>query len=720
MMYSKQFRWLPSLIMTVAILSLLTGCAAFSPFAISDNLHENTSSEMSPDSSNSLTGDQLRAETVLELTPLWMASADSAYASGDSISAEASTMQSILALQKIVLDMPETFRSVLIDSLSIWMQSYESRFGPIEDEIIATDEGLAGLLLEHQLSDNTLELVEADSFVVVIDTSIIDVDRLPEIPDVTNKKVERMIEYFTKNTRGRKAMTIWLSRAGEMIPRMQPILRQHGMPDDLVYLSMIESGFRTDARSWARAVGPWQFVSRTGKAFDLENDWWYDERRDPELATAAAAKYLRQLYEHLDDWYLAFASYNYGEGRVKRHCRRGNTRDYWKLTKLPRETRNYIPTYLAARRIAKDPESYGFDPIKFVKIDNRDAVEVNEPIELGALAEALEVELSTLQKMNPALIRWCTPPTRKSTMVNIPKGYADKFEERMASIPSEKKTSWTRHRVRSGESLSAIASNYNSSLQAIMDVPANKLRNPNRIKEGQYLLIPVAPGGLKGNYANLYAMSDPELPDGTSKRTHVVRRGQTLSQIAERYHVGLSKLLRWNRLSKRSMIYPGQKLVLYQRNSGTQSQVYSQKNRTSASPNGGATTSGTKPAADIVYDNTIKSGNEYIYTVQRGDSPWTISKMFAVSSTQLLSYNNLSSRSMIHPGDTLRIPASAVTLSSLVYPVQTGDTLWEIATKFNVSIGELKSWNNIRNVNKLTPGDQLVVYLKGSDNETNQ
>ncbi|MCB2199587.1 LysM peptidoglycan-binding domain-containing protein [bacterium] len=636
----------------------------------------------------------MRAEDALEAAPRYMREGEDALAQGDSSAADAAMMQAIMTLQGVILDVPADAQPSMLDTLTQWTQSYEDRFDTTIEDLIATDEGLSALIADQSdtLSpDSLLEELSVDSFEVVLDTTIVEVDALPGIPDTVNAKVERMLTYFTENPRGRKAMTIWLERAGAMIPRMTPILRQHGVPEDLVYLSMIESGFRNDARSWARAVGPWQFIYSTGKTFDLEADWWYDERRDPELATHAASRFLRQLYEHLGDWYLALSAYNCGEGRVRREIRRSGGRDFWNMRRLPSQTRNYVPTFLAARKIASDPEAYGFAPIDFKAHTPRDTVYVDEPIELNAIAEALEIEAKVLRDLNPALLRWCTPPNRTKAMLFVPDGFSARFDDAIASIPAEKKTSWVRHRVRSGETLSVIASKYGSSMRAIMDVPANDIKNPNRITVGDYLLIPVAPGGKYGDYAALYAMNDPELPDGMQRRIHRVRSGETLSQIAERYHLGLSKLLRWNNLHKRSVIYPGQKLVLYQ-------------------PADLRRPGSTKSSKSAVAPSPISYEGKY--RVRRGDSAWSIAQAHGVSTADLLTANKLTSRSTLHPGDMLQVPLRSTPEGAIVYQVQRGDTLWEIATRFDVSVTDLKTWNNIRDARALRAGDKLIVRIQ--------
>ncbi|HHE46921.1 MAG TPA: hypothetical protein ENL08_04375, partial [Bacteroidetes bacterium] len=277
-----------------------------------------------------------------------------------------------------------------------------------------------------------IETVDSTDFEVEEPELILRRDRLPPVPMVINRRVERAITYF--QTKGRKVMQKWLDRSAEMIPVILPILQEEGLPDDLIYLSMIESGFNIRAYSYAHAAGPWQFISATGRKFGLDIDWWYDERRDPALSTRAAAAYLRTLYAMFNDWYLAMAAYNCGEGKVRRHVRYYGD-DYWSLRRLPRQTRNYIPTYIAATIIAKSPELYGFYKPEPIPPAGFERVVIRECVDLGALAGAAGTDVATLRKLNPAIVRWCTPPNRDSIRVNLPVGsIADGFWDRYKQI----------------------------------------------------------------------------------------------------------------------------------------------------------------------------------------------------------------------------------------------------------------------------------------------
>ncbi|HEX04742.1 MAG TPA: LysM peptidoglycan-binding domain-containing protein, partial [Bacteroidetes bacterium] len=609
----------------ISVLVLSAGCSSLGLWSRSDGSVNDDA--LAADSLQQMIYDEITAEEVLEVTPSWMREADLSLSRGDSTAAEQQMMHSILALQDIFLRVPENARPELLDSLTTWSSLYEARFGTINGELVATSEGLSSLITSADIlanPDSLIQELSLDTFAVVLDTTIFDENRLPDIPDTVHRKIDNVITYFTEKQRGRQAMEVWLSRAGEMIPRMLPILREHGIPEDMVYLAMIESGFRTDANSYASAVGPWQFISSTGKIFDLEINWWYDERRDPELATRAACRYLRQLYEHFGDWYLAMAAYNCGEGRVNREIRRSNTRDFWELNRLPRQTRNYIPTYLAARMIASDPEKYGFKSPVMQPIAERDTVYVSQAVDMDALADALDLNRSTFKQMNPAIRRWCTPPDNPDTPIYLPPGYKADFDEALATVPPSKKTSWARHTVRSGEALSTIARRYGTSMRAIMDVAENRLRNPNKIRAGQVLMIPVGPSNPNGDS---FAGS---ASNGEGDATiYVVRRGDTLSHIAERHGVGLSRLLSWNGLSRYSTIRPGQRLSIY----------------------GGRSSTSTSRVTAVA--DSRDSNGRLVYKVRSGDTVTEIADRHNTTLDNVLTWNGLTRRSLIHPGQTL-------------------------------------------------------------------
>lgn len=461
------------------------------------------------------------------------------------------------------------------------------------------------------------------------------VDTSGTMPLTLNRKVRLAIKYF--QTRGRKVFTKWLERSGRYEKMIKDVLRKKNMPEELAYLAMIESGFNPRSRSYARAVGMWQFISATGRYYGLRHNWWFDERRDIIKSTEAATDHLADLYQRFGDWYLALAGYNCNPKRVEYNMRRYRTRNYWKLRRLPRQTRNYVPTFLAATIIANNPDKFGFHVQKHPAIEV-DTVTISESIDLNVIARAVDTSYAFIKEINPAVLRWVTPPGIKDFTLYLPKGKRAVFLERYKSIPDSQKRSWVRHRIRSGETLSTIARKYHTSMSVLKSV--NKLRG-SLIRAGKYLLIPVPQ-----NKAHFYA--EKEKSHKRSKRrkvkrynpapvkensaeykkvTYIVKKGDTLGEIAERYGTRASKIRRWNGLYYGQHIYPKQKLTLY---------VHKQ------------------PFARQKSEKPAEDPNATYYTVRPGDTLWDIAHKYGTSIKKLKTLNNKSS-SRIKPGERLKV-----------------------------------------------------------------
>ena len=377
-------------------------------------------------------------------------------------------------------------------------------------------------------------------------------DRDGHIPLVRNKKVDQFINYF--QTKGRRQFEIWLDRLDVYGPMISQILEECNVPPEIIYLAMIESGLNPKAYSKAAANGMWQFVYATGKRYGLERTWYIDERRDPEKATRAACAYLTDLYGEFDNWYLALAAYNVGEGRIRRATRLHQTLDFWQLHSLPRETRNYMPYFLAATILAKDPEKYGFyKKEKKEKALSYDVVSIEKSADLTVLARSAETSFKTLQALNPELRQSATP--KDSYELKIPEGSKTTFLKNYNALPENERFApqSITHKVRNGESLWTIAKKYRVSQHDIAAV--NKIRNRSMIRIGQKLTIPV-PG------VNLASMSNSAMP-GYNKLTYKVRKGDTLGHIAEDYGTKASTIRKWNSLKYGQHIFPGQKLILW-------------------------------------------------------------------------------------------------------------------------------------------------------------
>lgn len=317
----------------------------------------------------------------------------------------------------------------------------------------------------------------------------------PSVPVVINRSVESFIRYF--QTRGRKHFVRWLSRSPAYMSMLQGILRDNGIPTDISYIAFIESGLNPKAKSRAKAVGMWQFIKGTGKKFGLRIDWWIDERMDPEKATLAAAKYFKNLYGEFDSWYLAAAGYNAGEGRVRSAVRKHGTTDFWQLAThkrpLRRETREYVPKYLAAMLIAKDPQGYGFDEseLDILAANQYEKVNIPDATDLHVIAEAAGTTAEEIVRLNPELLRWYTPPNYPDYMIKIPIGTKEQFVENFAKIPPQERLVYHTHTVKRGDTLSTIAKKYGTDIKAIAKL--NNLKSVKRLKIGETLAIPVPP-----------------------------------------------------------------------------------------------------------------------------------------------------------------------------------------------------------------------------------
>ncbi|MEE8185737.1 MAG: LysM peptidoglycan-binding domain-containing protein [Thermodesulfobacteriota bacterium] len=377
---------------------------------------------------------------------------------------------------------------------------------------------------------------------------------ISDVPIVINDRVEYFIRFF--QTRGKVFFERWLARSTKYLPMVKDILRENGLPEDLAYLALIESGFNTKAYSRAKASGMWQFMKWTGKRYGLRIDWWIDERRDPEKATWAAAAYLKNLYNEFDSWHLAAAGYNGGEGRIRRALKKHKTDDFWVIAKkrkaLKRETRNYIPKYMAAMLIAKEPEEYGFRDIKYYEPLEYDKIKIQKATDLRVIARACECSVQEIKELNPELRRWFTPPNYPGYEVKIPKGKATIFLANISMIPKQELLRFLKHRVKRGEALYTIARKYGTKIEPI--VYLNNIKNARFIREGRLIVIPLRARDRGRKRAERVTVSK----DGT----YLVRTGDTLWDISLRFGVRVKDLLEWNKIDKPDRLFPGQRLYV--------------------------------------------------------------------------------------------------------------------------------------------------------------
>lgn len=385
-----------------------------------------------------------------------------------------------------------------------------------------------------------------------------------DIPLTLNSKVEYFINYFRINCRD--VFARWLSRSERYIPAMKEVLKKEGLPEDLVYLAMIESGFSPRAYSSASAVGPWQFMSGTGRRYALRIDQWIDERRDPVKSTVAAAMYLKELYGMFNkDWYLAAAGYNAGENKILRAIEMYNSRDFWQLSKgsyLKRETKEYVPRLLAAAIIAKDPAKYGFDDVAYLAPIELDSVMIPSQTDLELVARICGVPYQTIRDLNPELRRWCTPPDYPNYELKIPKGKRALFEAEYAKIPADQryteKVLYTRYRAHRRDTLASVARRFDTTPATIAEL--NHLGKKARLK-GRLLTVPVKP--QEERVAEAHTPSDKGREENREfKKYYTVKKGDTLASLARRFNVSAKFLALWNNLKGRLALRPGKRIIV--------------------------------------------------------------------------------------------------------------------------------------------------------------
>lgn len=382
-----------------------------------------------------------------------------------------------------------------------------------------------------------------------------------DIPLALNSKVEYFLTYF--QTRGKQSFSRWLSRSSRYIPMMKEVFKREGMPEDLVYVAMIESGFHLHARSVANAVGPWQFISGTGRRYSLRIDQWADERKDPLKATVAAALYLKELSGMFNgDWYLAAAGYNAGENKILRAISMYNTNDFWELSRgsyLKRETKEYVPKLLAAAIIAKDPARYGFSDVAYLSPIEFDTVKVPTRTDLELVAKLVGTTYETIKELNPALRHWCTPPNYPDYELNLPKGTKLQFEAAYAKVPEDQrfteKVLYTRYRARKRDSLKGIARRYHTTPTVLAEL--NGFSKRSRIA-GKTLVVPVR---QTVDFSHEGRSADSAAKSGYAKY-YTVKKGDTLGSLAKRFNVSSKLLSLWNNLKEKVALKPGRRIII--------------------------------------------------------------------------------------------------------------------------------------------------------------
>ncbi|GAB4259423.1 MAG: lytic transglycosylase domain-containing protein [Deferrisomatales bacterium] len=407
-----------------------------------------------------------------------------------------------------------------------------------------------------------------------------------------------------------------LERGRRYLPMIRRILAEEGLPEELAFLPVVESHFRPDARSPAGALGLWQFIESTARLSGLRVDWWVDERLDPELSTRAAARHLRELFDQFQDWELALAAYNAGPGAVYRALSRKDAQGFWELCDaraLRAETRRYVPKFHAAAVLAAEwagGEGPGEDPWPLY-----DVVEVDAPVDLATVARLAGARVGEVRRLNPALLRGCTPPGEARYPVRVPAGRGEAVAAGLAEIAPAERLTFRRYRVQPGDTLWEVARRYGTRARAIAEL--NGVRSARRIRPGQELVLPVPAEGAEGKLA----FKSPRVQTDTvgDRRVHVVRRGDTLWDIAREHGVTVGDLRAWNGLGRGAVIRPGDRLAV-----------------------------GPVPRKE---DTAV--AQVHVHVVREGDTLWGISRRYGVSVGDLREHNGLEPDAVLRPGDRI-------------------------------------------------------------------
>jgi membrane-bound lytic murein transglycosylase D len=439
---------------------------------------------------------------------------------------------------------------------------------------------------------------------------------------------------------------------------IQEQLKEAGLPLDLVYLPMIESGYSLTAYSKAKAVGPWQFMQGTGLNFGLQVTNYVDERRDPVKSTTAAIAYLKSLYAEFNSWELAVAGYNAGEGRIRRGIKKYNTHDFWELAEhrfLPSETKLYVPKLIAAILIAKNPEKYGFGDIQLEEPLKFEYAQVPRWTSLRAVATALGADFDEINNLNRELTKHITPPDQEQYELKIPPGSQKLLASNLPRVRVTVTTQYKTHTIRKGDTLDKICRNYNLNKTTLLK--ANDLRH-SKMPAGKVLRIPYSE--TKYVLLSEEEMNRSELahPGGNSF-LHKIKPGETVAEIASKYNVTPHLIASWNGLKNIHKIRAGQQLTLYILNA--------------SSPN-----SGLAKQETVAKKEEGKNGTKII------------------------------------TGPRKKVASPKVApLSPTYYQVKGGDSLWKIAKRFNIEAKDIMRWNNLKN-KTIQPGLKLVIKVLAS------
>jgi membrane-bound lytic murein transglycosylase D len=611
-------------------------------------------------------------DTVAEAPGELIENAKAFCAEGNFAAADSSLKEAITAMESVDEESEsEWFPSsqYVDDIVSLYSEKMPPQY-PVPDEIAQT-------AFQRQMarSLDSMRIMPAESLSIA--TMGCQKNLTYDVPMVWNDRVQRAVFFYVNN----RKITVdrWFPRASYYLPAMRTIFADSGLPQDLAYLPLIESGFNPLAYSYAFASGIWQFITSTGRLYGLRHSYWLDERRDPIKSTRAAVSYLKKLFGDFGHWHLALAAYNCGENTVSRSLGRSQQKDFWKLKRLPSQTKNYVPSFLAALTIAKNPRCFGVitSPADTFSLDT---VLVNDCIPLDDIAQAVGIAPDSLKKMNPHLLRWCTPPDVTDAVLYLPRSTRQKFADFRAQLPEEKMVRWCRYQVKENDNIVKIARQFRIPADGIKAI--NRLKN-DRLAVNQILFLPV-PDGTEKPVAYYVPPELPKDDDGYGLMTRYrIQKGDCISKIGRRFHVSCAQLYRWNHLSSKSKLRPGRLLVV----------------RPAPPPE----TTPTVIAANA------KRPQQGTYVVQLGDTPFSIARRAGLAINDLLAWNRIeATQPIIHIGDTLRLAApvpekAATKEEEPSVPASAASSLWQEDTAWT------DDWSSAFQENRAPAGDAITI-----------
>ncbi|HET7570443.1 MAG TPA: LysM peptidoglycan-binding domain-containing protein [Gammaproteobacteria bacterium] len=512
------------------------------------------------------------------------------------------------------------------------------------------------------------------------------------LADLDNDRIDAKLKWYAAHPEYIERVA---QRAKPYLYYIVQQLDKRNMPIEIALLPVVESAYDPFAYSHSGASGLWQFMPTAAHRFGLQENWWFDGRRDVVGSTRAALDYLQYLYGKFDNWLLALAAYNSGGGRVawaiNKNKRNGDPTDFWHLD-LPKQTRAYVPWLLACRDIIQNPKKYG---ITLPAIPNQPylaSVPISKQIDIARAARMAGLTLEQMYLLNPGYNRWATEPDRDQALL-IPIASRADFVANLAALPADKRVQWQHHKIERGETLISIAHHYGTTVDVLKKV--NQL-DGSMIRAGQYLMVPDAATSLD-QYAldEIRHLRHDELARRGREIHYVIRPGDSLWDIGQRYGVSTRQLARWNHMSTHATLQIGDKLVVYS------------------------------------HGGRRHRHGKIDYVVRAGDSLWDIGQRYGVTMNELASWNDISRNSVLHIGEKLAIwpeghQASAQTVAATAqdllrkihYTVRSGDSLWSISNQFNVDVNQLASWNSLSLDDYLHPGQQLLLYVNEQSQST--